>query len=313
MKKRIMVTGGLGFIGSYFVQLALDSGYHVFNVDKKTYAARNDLQFEKNVDYEWLNEDICTMSHLPTNIEWIVNFAAETHVDNSILANDVFFQTNVKGVYNLLELIRLKDHGDRPKFLQISTDEVYGDILEGVKIEDDRLKPSNPYAATKSAAEQLLYAWGRTYGIEYIICRSSNNYGFGQHEEKLIPRTIELTLQNKKMTVHGSGSYCREWTYTEDNCEGILLAIEKGKIGEIYNISSGEMETNLEIIKKILSLMGKSEDHLEFVENRVGQDIRYSVDSSKMRKLGWDPKMNLDKYLPKLIKMYEKKYETMLL
>lgn len=309
MKKRIMVTGGLGFIGSYFVQLALDRGYHVINVDKKTYAARTDLQFEKNDDYEWLNEDICTMPHLPSNIEWIVNFAAETHVDNSILANDVFFQTNVKGVYNLLELIRLKDAGDRPRFLQISTDEVYGDILIGTRVEDARLNPSNPYAATKAAAEQLLYAWGRTYGVEYIICRSSNNFGFGQHEEKLIPRTIELTLQEKKMTVHGNGTYCREWTYAGDNCEGILLAMEKGKNGEIYNISSAEMETNMDIIQKILRFMGKPEDHYEFVENRVGQDIRYSVDSSKIRNLGWEPKMNLDKYLPELIKLYKQKYE----
>jgi len=309
MKKRIMVTGGLGFIGSYFVELALDRGYHVINIDKKTYAARTDLQFEKKLDYEWLNEDICTMSHLPSNIDWIVNFAAETHVDNSILANDVFFQTNVKGVYNLLELIRLKDFGDRPKFLQISTDEVYGDILSGSKIENDRLKPSNPYAATKAAAEQLLYAWGRTYGIEYIVCRSSNNYGFGQHEEKLIPRTIELTLQNKKMTVHGNGSYCREWTYAGDNCEGVLLAMEKGKIGEIYNISTAEMETNLEIIKKILVAMSKPEDYYEFVENRIGQDVRYAVEATKIRALGWNPKMTLDKYLPELIQMYKNKYE----
>lgn len=309
MKKRIIVTGGLGFIGSCFVQLALDRGYCVVNIDKKTYAARTDLDFEKYPDYEWLNEDICTMSHLPSNTEWIVNFAAETHVDNSILANDVFFQTNVKGVYNLLELIRLKDQGDRPNFLQISTDEVYGDILSGSKIENDRLVPSNPYAATKAAAEQLLYAWGRTYGLKYIICRSSNNYGYGQHAEKLIPRTIELTLQNKKMTVHGDGSYCREWTHTNDNCEGILLAMEKGKIGEIYNISSAEMETNLDIIKKILLLMNKPGDHYEFVENRTGQDIRYAVDSSKMRELGWSPKMNLEKYLPELIKRYKEKYE----
>lgn len=308
MKKSIMVTGGLGFIGSYFVEMALARGYHVINVDNQTYAARNDLHFENNPDYEWLKDDICTMHHLPPNIDWIVNFAAETHVDNSILANDVFFQTNIKGVYNLLELIRIRDVGDRPKFLQISTDEVYGDILEGARSEDDRLKPSNPYSATKSSAEQLIYAWGRTYGVEYIICRSSNNYGFGQHEEKLIPRTIELTLQGKKMTVHGNGSYCREWTYAGDNCEGVLTAMEKGQLGEIYNITSGEMITNLEIIKKILKLMGKSEDHLEFVENRVGQDIRYSVNPEKMKKLGWKPQMDLDKYLPELIKMYEKKY-----
>ncbi len=303
-----MVTGGLGFIGSYFVRLALDRGYYVINVDKQTYASRNDLKFEENENYEWIKEDICNMVHLPSNIEWIVNFAAETHVDNSILANDVFLQTNIKGVYNLLELVRLKDPADRPKFLQISTDEVYGDILTGSKKEDARLIPSNPYAATKASAEQLLYAWGRTYGLEYIICRSSNNFGYGQHEEKLIPRTIEFTMQDKKMTVHGDGSYTREWTYAGDNCEGILLAMEKGKMGEIYNISSGEMLTNLEIIKKILVAMGKPEDHFEFVDNRVGQDVRYCVDPSKIKALGWKPKMDLKQYLPEIIKLYNNKY-----
>ncbi len=308
MNKRIIVTGGLGFIGSYFVELALKRGYYVINIDKQTYASRKDLDFSSFENYEWIKDDICTLQHLPTNVEWIVNFAAETHVDNSILANDVFFQANVKGVYNLLELIRTKNPGDRPKFLQISTDEVYGDILEGAMKESSRLMPSNPYSATKSAAEQLVYAWGRTYGIEYIICRSSNNFGYGQHEEKLIPRTIELTMQNKKMTVHGNGSYCREWTYAGDNCEGVLLAIEKGKIGEVYNISTSEMNTNLEIIQKILRLMGKSEDHYEFVENRIGQDVRYAVDASKIRDLGWQPKMNLDKYLPELIEKYQEKY-----
>lgn len=310
MKKRIVVTGGLGFIGSYFVELALERDYHVINIDKQTYASRNDLNFSKNPNYEWIKEDICTIQHLPSNVQWVVNFAAETHVDNSILANDVFFQANVKGVYNLLELIRSKDASDRPKFLQISTDEVYGDILEGSKKEDDQLKPSNPYAATKSAAEQFLHAWGRTYGLEYIICRSSNNYGYGQHEEKLIPRTIELALQGKKMTVHGNGSYCREWTYAGDNCEGVLLAMEKGVAGEIYNISTGEMMTNLEIIQKILRLMGKPDNFYEFVENRVGQDVRYCVSPEKIKKIGWQPKMNLDKYLGELVTLYKNKYES---
>src|SRR3989344_4097157 len=308
MNRRIMVTGGLGFIGSHFVQLALDKGYYVINIDKKTYAARTDLNFEHNDNYEWLEDDICTLQHLPSNIDFIVNFAAETHVDNSILANYNFFESNIRGVYNLLELLRAKDPADRPVFLQVSTDEVYGDILEGDKNEEDSLKPSNPYSATKSAAEQLIFGWGRTYGIKYIICRSSNNYGIGQHEEKLIPRTIEFTLQGKKMTVHGDGSYSREWTYAGDNVAAILLAMEKGKIGETYNISSGEMLTNLEIIKKILICMGKGEDHFEYVENRIGQDIRYCIDPTKIKELGWAPKVNLDNYLPDYIKSYSKQY-----
>ena len=301
-----MVTGGLGFIGSYFVELALERGYYVINVDKQTYAARRDLHFEKQENYEWIREDICSLTHLPSNIDWVVNFAAETHVDNSILANDIFLQTNVKGVYNLLELIRLKEPSERPKFLQISTDEVYGDTLSGSKQEDAPLKPSNPYAATKSAAEQLVHAWGRTYGVAYIICRSSNNYGYGQHEEKLIPRTIDLTLRGEKMTVHGDGSYSREWTFARDNCEGVLLALERGRTGTVYNISAGEMVDNLTIIKKIIILLEKPENHYTFVANRVGQDIRYSVASDEIKKLGWEPCMSLDKYLPELIQRYKK-------
>jgi dTDP-glucose 4,6-dehydratase len=309
IKKRILITGGLGFIGSYFIELAISKGYYVINVDKQTYASRKDLDFSGYENYEYIFDDICTMKELPENIDWVVNFAAETHVDNSILANDVFLQSNIKGVYNLLEIIRKKDSNERPRLLHISTDEVYGDILTGSKDEDACLSPSNPYSATKAAAEQLIYAWSRTYGVNYIICRSSNNYGYGQHIEKLIPRTIDMTLQNKKMTVHGNGSYSREWTYVGDNCQGILVAMEKGKNGEIYNISSGEMMTNLEIIKKILYSMGKPINHYELVENRIGQDERYSVNPKKLKELGWTPQMNLDEYLPDLIKRYKNKNE----
>ena len=310
MKKRILVTGGLGFIGSYFVKLVLDRGYHVINVDSMTYAARTDLNFDEHPNYEFVKNDIVHMTHLPPNIDYIVNFAAESHVDNSILANQLFFENNTRGVYNLLELIRAKDLSDRPRLLHISTDEVYGDILEGSSGEGDQLKPSNPYSATKAAAEQLIFGWGRTYDIPYIICRSSNNYGIGQYPEKLIPKTIEYTLDEKKMTVHGNGSYSREWTYAGDNCEGILLAMEKGTIGEVYNISSGEMYTNLDIVKAVLRHLGKPEDHFDFVENRVGQDIRYSVDPHKMKELGWEPKMTLKEYLPKFATWYKNKHES---
>lgn len=308
MKDRIMVTGGLGFIGSHFVQLALDRGYHVVNVDKQTYASRADVSFLDHPSYEWIKEDICTLSYIPSNVQWIVNFAAESHVGNSILENDVFLRSNVQGVYNLLELVRAKDPSNRPKFLQISTDEVYGDILDGSNKETDMLHPSNPYASTKAAAEQLLFAWGRTYGLEYSICRSSNNYGFGQHAEKLIPRTIELTLQDKKMTVHGDGSYRREWTHVEDNCEAVLLVMEKGVDKEIYNISSGNMMTNLDIVKKILVQMKKPDDHFLFVENRIGQDVRYCISSDKIRKLGWSPKKKFEESLEEIVAYYIRSY-----
>lgn len=309
MKKRILVTGGLGFIGSYFVSLLLDRGYAVVNVDKKTYSARQDVDFHTRDDYEFIEADICQLEHLPNNVEWVVNFAAESHVDNSITANKIFFESNIRGVYNLLELIRAKDPSDRPLFLQVSTDEVYGDVLAGSRLETDMLKPSNPYSATKAAAEQLVFGWGKTYGIQYSICRSSNNYGYGQYPEKLIPKTIEFALQGKPMTIHGDGSYQREWTFVGDNCTGILMAMEKGTLGQVYNISSGDMLSNLTIVKKTLRALGKPEDFFEFVENRVGQDVRYSIGSPGIRALGWRPAMTLEAYLPEYVALCKKNYE----
>lgn len=302
-KQKIIVTGGLGFIGSYFVQMLLDKGYYVYNIDKRTYAARNDLDFDKNPNYKLIEEDICLIKHLPPDVSYIVNFAAESHVDNSILANSSFFESNTRGVYNILELIRSKDPSDRPVLIHISTDEVYGDLLKGSSKETDMLNPSNPYSATKSAAEQLIAGWKRTYGIKARITRSCNNYGFGQYPEKLIPKTISMASRNMKMTVHGNGSYEREWIYAKDNCEGILLVMEKGKDGEVYNISSGESLTNLEIIKLVLSNMGKPKDFYEFVENRIGQDIRYSINAEKIKKLGWKPKTTLKQYMPEYLKL----------
>lgn len=308
MKKRVLVTGCLGFIGSYFVELLLKKGYYVINIDKRTYAARKDLDFNKYQNYEFIEEDIGKLKHLPPNIDYLVNFAAESHVDNAILSNGVFFESNVYGVYNLLELLRGKDSADVPVFIHISTDEVYGDIFSDSRKETDMLKPSNPYAATKSAAEQLIFAWGRTYGIKYKICRSSNNYGYGQYPEKLIPKTILYALENKKMTIHGNGSARREWTYTGDNVEGIYLVMEKGVVGEIYNISSNEEYSVLEIVKMILKEMGKPEDFYVFVEDRPGQDIRYSIDSSKIKNLGWRPKMTLKQYLSEYIKLSKENF-----
>jgi dTDP-glucose 4,6-dehydratase len=302
-KQRIAVTGGLGFIGSHFIDLLLKKGYYVINIDKRTYAARTDLSFDKNPNYELIVEDICLLKHLPPNISYLVNFAAESHVDNSILANESFFESNTRGVYNLLELIRSKDPSDRPVLIHISTDEVYGDILDGSSKENAPLTPSNPYSASKAAAEQLINGWKRTYGIKARISRSSNNYGFGQYPEKLIPKTMHLVSKNIKMTLHGDGSYQREWIHVGDNCNAILMIMEKGEDGETYNISSGEMLTNLEIVKLILSHMKKPGDFYEFVENRIGQDIRYSITSEKIKKLGWQPKMNFKKYLPNYLKL----------
>jgi len=306
--KKLLVTGGLGFIGSYFVDLALKRGYYVINVDKETYAARTDLDFDKRDHYEFVEEDIATMNHIPPSVDYIVNFAAESHVDNSIHCNEEFYKSNIGGVYNLLELNRAKDETDRPILFQISTDEVYGTCHEGTFNEEDKLLPSNPYSATKAAAEQLIFGWRHTHGIRAMICRSCNNYGFGQYPEKLLAKTIEFLLNGKKMTVHGDGTYLREWIYAEDNCEGLLTVLEKGEEGQIYNISSGEEHSVMGAVRMVVEAMGmKEEEAVVHIPNRPGQDLRYAVDCTKARALGWSPKMTLKDYIPEYIRLYRKK------
>ena len=300
-----MVTWWLWFIWSYFIELALDKWYYIINIDKKTYAARNDLDFDSNPNYELIEKDINQLEHLPVNIDYIINFAAESHVDNSITANKIFLDSNIYWVYNLLELVRAKWIDDRPVFLHISTDEVYWDITKWSCNEESTTFASNPYSATKAAAEQLMFAWGRTYGIKYMITRSSNNYWFWQYPEKLIPKTFEFSSKNRKMTIHGSWEYTREWIYAKDNCEWILTVMEKWEIWEIYNISSGVHYTNLDIVKKVLKVVWLSEDFYEHVENRLWQDTRYSIDSSKIMKLWWSPKTSLDEYLIEYYKLHK--------
>lgn len=306
-RKRVMVTGGLGFIGSHFVQLLLAKGYEVVNVDKRTYASRKDIDFIGLPNYQFIEKDIGDLKSLPPRISYIVNFAAESHVQNSIYDSRAFFQSNVQGVYNLLELVRSTEEGARPTFIQISTDEVYGDIKEGMFSEDDRLKASSPYSATKAAADQLVLGWIRTYGIKARICRSCNNYGFGQNSEKLIPRTTKLAFRNEKMTVHGSGHYTREWIHVEDNCEAILRVMEQGMDGEIYNITTGVSLSNLDVIQLIHKVMGTPPNHFVFVEDRPGQDVRYAISANKIRQLGWIPKWTLEAYLPLFIKSCEER------
>jgi dTDP-glucose 4,6-dehydratase len=304
--KRLMVTGGLGFIGSYFVDLALKCGHQVINVDKATYAARADLDFEHRANYEHIKVDICDMKHLPVGVDFIVNFAAESHVDNSILANQDFFHSNVRGVYNLLELVRAKDETDRPVFVHISTDEVYGTNHAGSYTEEDRLNPSNPYSATKAAADQLILGWKHTYNLPVMIVRSCNNYGFGQYPEKLLAKSIDFLLNGKKMTIHGDGTYRREWLYAGDNCEAILLLLEKGVEGEIYNVSSNEEHSVIEAARMVAETLGLDPDEsFTFIPNRPGQDLRYSVDCSKVRALGWAPKLTLATYLPEYVRLYK--------
>ena len=305
--KRIMVTGGLGFIGSHFIEMLLKQGYYVINIDKRTPAAREGLALEMDKNHELIERDICDLKVLPTGISHIINFAAESHVDNSIANSSPFIKSNVLGVFNLLELTRRMPREKRPVFIQISTDEVYGDISEGSFDETDRLTPSSPYSASKAAADQLVIGWARTYGLKTRICRSSNNYGFGQTDTKLVPTTMKNAFRDKKAIVHGSGLYKREWLFVGDNCEAIRLVMDKGADGEIYNISSGSEKTNLEVVKLILHAMDKDENYYEHVSDRPGQDTRYSVNCDKIKKLGWKPKVTMEEFLPICRKLNEER------
>lgn len=286
---KFVVTGGRGFIGSHFVEEALERGDQVVDIDKMTYAASEALPWDSNPNYTLIRQDISEIKHVP-NCDVLINFAAESHVDNSIRDTDPFVQSNILGVHNLLELIRGKPVYNRPLFFHISTDEVYGDKLRGSFSEKDKLSPSNPYSATKASAEMLVLSYARTYGINYIITRSANNYGPRQYEEKLIPKCISSIKNGKKIPVHGDGSYVRDWTYVKDNVSGIFTILDAEVKNKIFNIAAENHMTNLEVIDEILRWHDKDRDLIQFVENRWGQDLRYSIDSSKLRKLGWKPK-----------------------
>jgi dTDP-glucose 4,6-dehydratase len=309
-KKTFVVTGGLGFIGSHFVQKALQQGHKVYNIDKTSYAS-NQIDFN-NKNYHFIKEDISLIKDLP-DCDMIVNFAAESHVDNSINSSYVFIQSNIVGVYNMLEIVKNKKISSMqksweyktPLFLQISTDEVFGDIEEGAFSEFDRHMPSNPYAASKSAAEQLVVAWARTYGIPFIITRTTNNYGPRQHPEKLIPRCITNLLDNKKIPVHGSGSYVRNWIHVEDNVDAILTILAKGKENSFYNIAANEEYSVKEIVAKIATKFNKTfEEVADFSSDRSGADVRYALTYKKVSSLGWKQKRTFDSTIDEIIEFY---------
>ena len=285
---KFIVTGGRGFIGSHFVEAALERNIAIIDIDKMGYASHKTLPWDSDKNYTLIQEDISELKHLPS-CDVIVNFAAESHVDNSIRDTSPFVKSNILGVHNLLELVRGKPEYDRPLFFQISTDEVYGDRLEGSFTEEDKLTPSNPYSATKAAAEMLVLSYYRTFGLEYIITRSANNYGPRQYEEKLIPKCLSSLQNGKQVPVHGDGSYVRDWTYVKDNVEALFHIIESGIKNQIYNIAAENHMTNLEVVDTILKWSNKDRQSVKFVNNRWGQDLRYSVSAKKIRKTGWEP------------------------
>ncbi len=282
---KVLVTGGLGFIGSNFIRYTLNkySDVEVINVDALKYGSNpNNLRdVESDERYSFVKGDISDyelMSKLVKDVDIVVNFAAESHVDRSISNPYSFLQSNVIGVFTILEATR-KNNPDA-KLIHVSTGEVYGDIIKGSFKEEDRLKPSSPYSASKAAADVFVLAYVRTYGLHAMITRCTNNYGPYQFPEKLIPKTIIRASMNLKVPIYGTGKNVRDWIYVLDHCEAIDLVMREGEKGEIYNISSGEEKTNLEVVKTILDLMGKDDSLIEFVEDRPGHDLRYSLDSA---------------------------------
>ena len=285
---KLVVTGGRGFIGSHFVELALEEGFEIVDIDKMGYASNKNLPFDEHENYELIVEDISKIKNLPS-CDAIVNFAAESHVDNSINDSYPFIESSVLGVWNLLELVRGKPEYARPLFFHISTDEVYGDIAEGDFKESDRLSPSNPYSASKACAEMLVKAYSRTYNLDYLITRSSNNYGPRQFEEKLIPKCITSLQQDKKIPVHGDGSYVRDWVYVRDNAGAILHLLKSGVKNECYNIGCQNQIKNIDIVNTVIDWFAKDSSSINFVENRWGQDLRYSISNKKLKDTGWQP------------------------
>lgn len=294
---RILVTGGRGFIGSHFVEKCLQNNHTVIDLDSMTYASNKNLPFDNNENYTLHKEDISKIRHLPP-CDIVVNFAAESHVDNSIESPKVFFESNIKGTFNLLELIRGKIY-DMPIFFHISTDEVYGDIRDYWFTEDDRLNPGNPYSATKASAEMLTVSYGKTYNINYLISRSSNNYGPRQYCEKLIPKIIDSIKHQKKIPIHGDGSYVRDWIYVKDNTDAIYHIMNNSEYNQIYNISANNHLTNLEVVQIVCSWFGINDymKYVDFVPNRLGQDIRYSISNDKLQKLGFSIPLRPEKLL----------------
>lgn len=304
---QILITGGAGFIGSNFVHYILRKykNHKIIVLDKLTYCGRKE-NLENVIDkIKFVKGDICDkelVESIVKECDCIINFAAETHVDRSIIDSGSFIRTDVFGVYNLLEAAR---KFNTKKFIHISTDEVYGPIERNSFKESDRLNPRNPYAASKAAGDMLVMSYQKTYNIPAIITRSSNNYGFYHHPEKFIPKAIIYAMLNRKIPLYGSGRNVRDWLFVEDNCEAVDLILRKGKIGEIYNIGGKQEFHNIDVVNFILEILGKGSNLIEFVKDRPGHDFRYSLDINKIKKLGWKPRTKFKEGLRKTIEWYE--------
>ncbi len=309
---RLLVTGAAGFIGSNFVRMVSDGEFRGMTnlkvLDKLTYAGvRGNLDGIQNIPgYSFIQGDICDVelvNSLIEDVDAIVNFAAESHVDRSIFGSSDFVQTNIVGVQVLLDAI--KASGRNIRFLQVSTDEVYGSIESGSWTEDWPLLPNSPYSASKASGELLARSYNRTHGMEVVITRCSNNYGTHHFPEKLIPLFITNLIEGKKVPVYGTGENVRDWLHVDDHCRGIYAVLMNGRAGEVYNIGGGRELTNNEITSLILEAMGADKSSIEYVEDRKGHDFRYSVDWTKInRELGYEPKVKFEDGLRETIQWY---------
>jgi dTDP-glucose 4,6-dehydratase len=311
-KKIVYVTGCLGFIGSHVTEACLKKGWYVMGVDKCTYASNEGWLESWSMRYgdqfEFIKSDINDLDRI-YDCDYIINTAAETHVDNSIEDSDAFVHSNINGVHHLLKMLNKKKY-KRPVFLHFSTDEVYGDIAEGSHSEEDLLKPSNPYSATKAAADHLVTSWGRTYNMPYVIVRPTNNYGIGQYVEKLIPKSVKYLTVGRKVDLHNQGTPVRTWLHASDTAKAVIKIIESGVVNEIYNISGNYETANIEVVKKIVSMMGFEGPIDDYIEHmlRVGQDVRYSVNDTKLQKLGWKPAAEFDIELANIVQYYKENF-----
>ena len=316
--KKIIVTGGLGFIGSNLIDLLLKKKFFVINIDKATYSSNyyNVKEFKNSKNYKFVKLDIKNKKFKNVLFKYkpdgIFNLAAETHVDRSIDNPDSFIQSNIVGVYNLLENFKIYSKTNKSKLIHISTDEVYGDILNGRSHEKYPYQPSSPYAASKAASDHLVSSFVRTYKIPAIVTNCSNNYGPKQHPEKLIPKLIYNIFKNKPLPIYGTGTNSREWIYVKDHCEALIKVFLKGKIGEFYNIGSNKNMNNLQVTKELLKNSKKliklgNNVKINFVKDRPGHDIRYALNSNKIKKkLAWQPKTNFSKGIKLTLDWYFK-------
>jgi dTDP-glucose 4,6-dehydratase len=325
--KKVIVTGGLGFIGSNLIDLLLRKKYKVLNLDKITYSSNfyNTKEFKNNKNYSFkkcdINEKKLKKIIFNFKPDGLFNLAAETHVDRSIDSPAKFIKSNILGIFNILEIIKLYSKKNKKfRLVHISTDEVYGDILKGRTKEDYPYKPSSPYAASKASSDHLVYSYIRTYNIPAIITNCSNNYGPKQHPEKLIPKLIFNIINNKELPIYGKGINSREWIFVNDHCEALLKVYKKGKIGQFYNIGSNKNEININICKKLIKIAKSINTigdnvKIKFVKDRPGHDTRYALNNNKIIKnLKWYPKTNLNEGLKKTFEWYKKnpKYFSML-